>query len=120
MTKSKNGNSYILGVSGSGKSFTAKSEITDIVLADPAADIIIIDLGREYSPLVNAMGGEIINISATSPNHINAMDMNKDYGDGATPVILKSKFIMSLCEQLIGGNNLGAKKKSMAAIFIPP
>ena len=84
-----NGNSFILGVSGSGKSFTAKGEITDIMLADPTADVIIIDPEREYSPLVNALGGEIINISATSPNHINAMDMNKDYGDGANPVILK-------------------------------
>ena len=59
------------------------------------------------------MGGEVINISATSDNHINAMDMNKDYGDGANPVILKSEFIMSLCEQLIGGTNLGAKQKSI-------
>ena len=108
-----NGNSFILGVSGSGKSFTAKGEITDIMLADALADIIIIDPVREYSPLVRAMGGEIINISATSPNHINAMDMNKEYGDGANPVILKSEFIMSLCEQLIGGNNLGAKQKSI-------
>ena len=48
------------------------------------ADIIIIDPEREYSQLVNAMGGEVINISATSDNHINAMDMNKDYGDGET------------------------------------
>lgn len=96
-----------------GKSFTAKGEITDIMLADPTADVIIIDPEREYSPLVNALGGEIINISATSPNHINAMDMNKDYGDGANPVILKSEFIMSLCEQLIGGTNLGAKQKSI-------
>ena len=76
-----NGNSFILGVSGGGKSFAAK--------------------------------GEVINISATSDNHINAMDMNKDYGDGANPVILKSEFIMSLCEQLIGGTNLGAKQKSI-------
>ncbi len=59
------------------------------------------------------MGGEVINISATSENHINAMDMNKDYGDGANPVILKSEFILSLCEQLIGGTNLGAKQKSI-------
>ena len=68
---------------------------------------------KDYSQLVNAMGGEVINISATSDNHINAMDMNKDYGDGANPVILKSEFIMSLCEQLIGGTNLGAKQKSI-------
>lgn len=76
-----NGNSFILGVSGGGKSFAAK--------------------------------GEVINISATSDNHINAVDMNKDYGDGANPVILKYEFIMSLCEQLIGGTNLRAKQKSI-------
>lgn len=107
-----NGNSFILGVSGAGKSFTAKGEIVNQVLASDA-DVIIIDPEREYGQLVKAMGGEIINISATSPSHINAMDMNKDYGDGANPVILKSEFIMSLCEQLIGGSNLGAKQKSI-------
>ena len=107
-----NGNSFILGVSGGGKSFAAKGEIENIVLSSDA-DGIIIDPEREYSALVKALGGEIINISATSPSHINAMDMNKEYGDGANPVILKSEFIMSLCEQLIGGNNLGAKQKSI-------
>ena len=77
------------------------------------SDILLIDPEREYTPLVRALGGEIINISATSPTHINAMDMNREYGDGANPVILKSEFIMSLCEQLIGGNNLGAVQKSI-------
>ena len=70
-----NGNSFILGVSGGGKSFAAKGEIINQVLSSDA-DIIIIDPEREYSQLVNAMGGEVINISATSDNHINAMDMN--------------------------------------------
>ena len=105
-----NGNEFILGVSGGGKSFAAKGEIINQVLSSDA-DIIIIDPEREYSQLVRAMGGEVIHISATSQNHINAMDMTKDYGDGANPVILKSEFIMSLCEQLIGGTNLGAKQK---------
>ncbi|AFV01124.1 MULTISPECIES: ATP-binding protein [unclassified Dehalobacter] len=107
-----NGNSFILGVSGSGKSFTAKREIVNQILSSDD-DIILIDPEREYSSLVKAMGGEIIHISATSPNHINAMDMNRDYGDGANPVILKSEFVLSLCEQLIGGQNLGAKQKSL-------
>ncbi len=53
------------------------------------ADIIIIDPEREYSPLVKAMQGEVIHISVTSENHINAMDMNSDYGDGANPVMQK-------------------------------
>ena len=75
--------------------------------------------GNSFIPGVSGGGklfaakGEVINISATSDNHINAMDMNKDYGDGANPVILKSEFIMSLCEQLIGGTNLRAKQKSI-------
>ncbi|EQB20424.1 hypothetical protein UNSWDHB_2252 [Dehalobacter sp. UNSWDHB] len=107
-----NGNSFILGVSGSGKSFTAKREIVNQILFSDD-DIILIDPEREYSSLVKALSGEIIHISATSPNHINAMDMNRDYGDGANPVILKSEFVLSLCEQLIGGQNLGAKQKSL-------
>ncbi len=107
-----NGNEFILGISGGGKSFAAKNEIVNEMLSTDA-DIIIIDPEREYSRLVSALGGEVIHISATSPNHINAMDMNKEYGDGANPVILKSEFIMSLCEQLIGGKTLGAKQKSI-------
>ena len=107
-----NGNEFILGVSGGGKSFTAKNEIINQMLSGDS-DILLIDPEREYTPLVRALGGEIINISATSPTHINAMDMNREYGDGVNPVILKSEFIMSLCEQLIGGNNLGAVQKSI-------
>ena len=95
------------------RSFIAKEEIVSIMLRDPNADVIIVDPEREESSLVKSLGGEVIKISATSGNHINAMDMNKDYGDGANPVILKSEFILSLCEQLIGSNNLGTKQKSI-------
>ena len=108
-----NGNSFILGVSGSGKSFTAKNEIVSIALRDPNADILIIDPEREYPKLVESLGGQNIVISATSNNHINAMDINSEYGDGANPVILKSEFILSLCEHLMGGQSLGAKEKSI-------
>lgn len=107
-----NGNSFILGVPGSGKSCTAKREIVNQVLASDD-DVILIDPEREYSALVKALGGETIHISATSSNHINAMDMNRQYGDGANPVILKSEFVLSLCEQLMGGYPLGAKEKSL-------
>ena len=108
-----NGNSFILGVSGSGKSFTAKNEIVSIALRDPTADIIIVDPEREENRLVKALGGEVIHISATSENHINAMDLNSEYGDGANPVILKSEFILSLCEHLMGEKSLGPKEKSI-------
>ncbi len=97
-----NGNSFILGVSGSGKSFTAKQEISSIMLKEKDADIIIIDPENEFAGLVKELGGELVEISSTSKNHINAMDMNKFYGDNANPIILKSEFVLSLCEQLMG------------------
>lgn len=108
-----NGNSFIFGVSGSGKSFTAKNEIVSVILRNPNADVILIDPEREESRFVKALGGEVVHISTTSDNHINAMDMNSEYGDGANHVILKSEFILSLCDRLIGGNNLGPKQKSI-------
>lgn len=108
-----NGNSLVFGVSGSGKSFITKEEIVFTMLKDKNADVIVIDPENEYTPLVKALGEEVIKVSATSGNHINAMDMNKNYADGANPVILKSEFILSLCEQLIGSDNLGAKQKSI-------
>lgn len=106
-----NGNSFILGVSGSGKSFTGKNEISNLMLSSNA-DIIIIDPEREYSPLVRAMGGEVIEISATSPNHINAMDMSKDYGE-VDPIIEKSQFLQSLCEQIIAGHRFSKGQQSI-------
>ena len=98
--KLQNGNSFIVGVSGSGKSFTAKQEITSIALRDKDADIIVLDPEAEYKPLIKALGGEVIKISATSDNHINALDLNKDY-DEKKPIVAKSEFILSLCEQVI-------------------
>ncbi len=111
-TKLLNGNSFILGVSGSGKSFAAKNEIVSLMLKGNS-DIIIIDPEREYGELTKAFGGEIIDISAGSRNHINAMDVSRDYGDGDDPLILKSEFILSLCEQLSGTGTLGPKEKSV-------
>ena len=106
-----NGNSFILGVSGSGKSFTAKSEIINFVMATDA-DIIIVDPEREYSQLVKAFGGEVIEISAISPNHINAMDMSSSYGDG-DPVAEKSQFLQSVCEQIVTGHRFAKGQQSI-------
>ena len=108
-----NGNGFVLGVSGSGKSFTAKREIAALALANPNDDIICIDPESEYRPLIEGLGGEVVEISATSHNHINALDMEKGYGDGENPVVLKSEFLLSLCEQLMGEGRLSAKEKSI-------
>ena len=111
-----NSNGFILGVSGSGKSFAAKEEITSIALSTDD-DIIIVDPEREYAPLVRALGGEVVQISAGSPNHINAMDMTSGYGEeegkADDPLILKSQFVMSLCEQLMKPEPVGAKERSI-------
>ena len=107
-----NGNGFVLGVSGSGKSFTAKEEITGVALSTED-DIIVIDPESEYGSLIEGLGGEVVNISATSRNHINAMDMEQGYGDGENPVVLKSEFLLSLCEQLVGSGKLSAKEKSI-------
>jgi len=106
-----NGNSFILGVSGSGKSMLAKQELVNIYLSDPNADIFVIDPEREMTEIVNTLGGENIKLSAASENHINALDMSRDYGDGENPLILKSEFMLSLCRDIVG--NLGAKEKSI-------
>lgn len=116
-----NGNGFVLGVSGSGKSFMAKQEMVGLALAAnhgrdevrPPDDIIVIDPEAEYRPLIEGLGGEVITISAASHNHINAMDMEQGYGDGENPVVLKSEFLLSLCEQLVGSGKLSAKEKSI-------
>ena len=110
-TKLLNGNSFILGVSGGGKSFFAKFEITILRLLGKA-DIIIIDPEREYHDLVKALGGAVIEISATSPNHINAMDLSRDYSE-TDPIVEKSQFLQSLCEQIISGHKFSRGQQSI-------
>lgn len=110
-TQLKNGNSFILGVPGGGKSMMAKWELICKKLGTNA-DILIIDPEREYSKLVEALGGAVVTISATSDSHINAMDISRNYNEGRNPVILKSQFIMSLCDMISDGD-LGAADKSI-------
>jgi type IV secretory pathway VirB4 component len=107
-----NANGFVLGVSGSGKSFKVKEEILALILRGDV-DIIVIDPEREYGDLFRAIGGEVIHISAGSKNHINAMAMSQNYGDDENPIILKSEFILSLVEQLVGTGKLNAKEKSL-------
>ncbi len=108
----KNSNGFILGSPGSGKSFAAKREIMNVFLAT-GDDIIIIDPEREYLNLVAALGGETINISPASRNFINPLDMSKDYSDDESPLVMKSDFILSFCECLVGKQGLTAKEKAI-------
>ncbi len=89
-------------VHNSGKSFSAKREIANCFLLTND-DIIICDPEAEYAPLVERLHGQVIKISPTSTNYINPMDLNLDYSDDESPLSLKSDFILSLCELIVGG-----------------
>ena len=91
-------------VHNSGKSFAAKREIANVFLLTQD-DIIISDPESEYFPLVQQLGGQVIKLSPVSQHHINPMDVNPDYADDEDPLTLKSDFILSLCELIIGGKD---------------
>ena len=99
----KNPNGLILGTPGSGKSFSAKREIRNVFLVTDD-DIIICDPEAEYGPLVERLNGQVIHISPTSTDYVNPMDVNLNYSDDENPLSLKSDFILSLCELIVGGN----------------
>ena len=101
--KLKNPNGLFLGVPGSGKSFAAKRELINVILVT-GDKVIIVDPMGEYTPLVRRLGGQVVEIAPNSPHHINPMDITMDYGpDDENPLALKSDFILSLCELIVGG-----------------
>ena len=100
--KLKNPNGLILGTPGSGKSFSAKREITNAFLTT-SDDIIVCDPESEYAALVTRLKGQVIKISPSSAQYINPMDINSNYSEEDNPIALKSDFILSLCELVVGG-----------------
>ena len=117
--KLKNPNGLILGTPGSGKSFAAKREITNAFFVTQD-DIIIGDPEGEYYPLVHALGGQVIHISPTSRDYINPMDINMDYSEDDNPLGVKSDFVLSLCELIMGSRNgIEAEEKSVIDRCLP-
>ena len=100
----KNPNGLILGTPGSGKSFSAKREISNVFFVTDD-DIIICDPESEYGALVERLDGQVIKISPTSEDFINPMDLNLNYSDDENPLTLKSDFILSLCELIVAGKD---------------
>lgn len=108
----QNGNSFILGLSGSGKSMFGKNEILSIML-NSDADVIIIDPEREYGRLVEELHGEVICLSETSDNHINAMEFRQAHDESIENTMkIKQSFILSLCEEIIG-SEIDSKARSL-------
>ena len=100
----KNPNGLILGTPGSGKSFSAKREIANAFLVT-SDDCYICDPEAEYYPLVNALKGQVVKLSPNSKDYINPLDINLNYSDEENPLALKSDFVLSFCELIIGGRN---------------
>lgn len=100
--KLKNPNGLILGTPGSGKSFSAKREITNAFLVSDD-DIIVCDPEAEYTALVQKLQGQVVKISPASSQFINPMDINANYSEEDNPIALKADFILSLCELVVGG-----------------
>ena len=107
-----NQSAFLLGVPGSGKSFSAKELITFLIL-NTNDDILICDPEGEYAPLIEAMGdlGSVIRVSAGGRDRLNAMYMVDGYGEN-NPIVVKSEFIMSLIEQ-IDKKGVGPQHKSI-------
>ena len=100
--KLKSANGMYLGSTGSGKSFAAKRELINVFLTTQDR-IIVVDPMGEYAPLVRRLGGQVIEISPDSPNHINPMDIQMGINDEESPLSMKADFLLSLCELIVGG-----------------
>jgi len=100
----KNPNGLILGIPGSGKSFSAKREIVNVILITND-DVIICDPESEYAAIIRELGGQVIRLSSSgsAKQFINPMDINFNYSDDENPIALKSDFILSFCEVIVGG-----------------
>lgn len=100
----KNPNGLILGTPGSGKSFAAKREIANAFLVTDD-DIYVCDPEAEYYSLVSELKGQVVRLSPTSKDYLNPLDINLNYSDEENPISLKSDFVLSFCELIIGGKN---------------
>lgn len=91
----------VFGTPGSGKSMSCKREITFIMLMTQD-NVIICDPEDEYSPLVKRLGGQVIRLSPSSTDYVNPLDINLNYSEEENPLALKSDFVLSFCELIMG------------------
>ena len=94
-------NGLVFGTPGSGKSMSCKREITFIMLMTQD-NVIICDPEDEYSPLVKRLRGQVIRLSPSSTDYVNPLDINLNYSEEENPLALKSDFVLSFCELIMG------------------
>ncbi len=104
----RNGKVFITG--NSGKSFTVKTEITNVFLRKNA-DIMIIDPECEYVYITHKFNGQVIPIRPGGKYHINPLDISANYemdessigfsDDAVDPILEKASFVMKLFESMM-------------------
>lgn len=114
----KNANGGIMAVSGGGKSFAAKSEITAVRVKNPETEIIILDMEREYLPLAKALDGEVVTVAPGSNTSINILELAdaKYLQAGDSPIAIKSNFLISLIPNLVGPITASQRTKIDSAL----
>lgn len=109
-----NGNGFVFGVPGSGKSFFCKMEMGSVFLSGND-EIIVIDPMNEYFDVAQTYGGSVINMSTYTEHHVNPLDMDVwslDLNDSKGMIREKGEFMLGLCEQCMG-ESLNARQKSI-------
>ena len=108
-----NGNAMVLATSGGGKSMFVKQEILALYLKHPRARFYIVDPENEYRPLVEALGGVVVDVSVDSETFFNPLDFVPDPDSRVPPHTAKAEFVLSLFEQIMGRDNLQAGDRSL-------
>lgn len=108
-----NGNAMVVATSGGGKSMFVKLEILMLYLRFTKARFYVVDPENEYAPLVQELGGEVVNISVDSATHFNPLDFKYDKATKIPPHVAKAEFVLSLCEQIMGKEHILAGDKSL-------
>jgi len=109
-----NGNGFVFGVPGSGKSHFCKMELGQVFLAGED-EIIIIDPMNEYFDIARTYGGTVVNMSTYTDNYVNPLDMDVwslDLNDSKGMIREKGEFMLGLCEQCMG-ESLNSRQKSI-------
>ena len=109
-----NGNGFVFGVPGSGKSFFCKMEMGSVFLSGND-EIIVIDPMNEYFDIAQTYGGTVVNMSTYTDNYVNPLDMDVwslDLNDSRGMIREKGEFMLGLCEQCMG-ESLNSRQKSI-------